>query len=160
MKMNRFNNQCRGGFTLLELAATTAILATLSVSSVVVVRTARSAWDRHHSDSARQQEGIALLRHIMRHLRQAEAVVAITPFTDTSGSLSLLMTNGDVLVWDHDSATKEVRFGVGSATELLAKNIEELTFHGYRADLTVDNSDVSLIHSIMALTRISSPSTP
>lgn len=145
----------RTGFTLLELIVTTAMLAALTTSCMVVVRTAYSAWNRHEDDHELRQQGLAVLKHIVRQARQSTAVVAISSASDNSGSLSLLDVNGDVLVWEHDAGSKEVRYGVSTATNVLATNVEELTFVGMKVDDTTATTDPGLIHTIDCTTKIS-----
>lgn len=144
----------RHGFTLLELMVTTAMLAALSTATMELVRTTYAAWNRHEEDQAARQAGIAVLRHIVRHTRQATAVMAISPAGDNSGSLSILTPAGQTLVWDHDAATKRVLFGVTTANQVLATNVEELNFVGLRTDGATPATDVGLIHSIRATSKI------
>lgn len=148
------NSNRQLGFTLLELMVTTAMLAVLSTATMTLVRTSYSAWNRHEEDQETRQAGIAVLRHIVRHARQATAVMAISSAGDNSGSLSVLTTSGQTLVWDHDAGTKRVLFGVTTANQVLATDIEELNFVGFRTDGTTASTDVGLIHSIRASTEI------
>lgn len=153
MKMKRTNDQTGAGFTLLEMAISLAMLATLSTSSMVLVRTTYSAWNRHEDEHLRQRAAVAVLRHLVRKARQAVAVSAISNASDTSGTVSLLTSSGDLLVWNHDGATNEVRFGTNGATDLLAKNIEEFSLVGIQADGLTPTTDVSLIHSIRCIVK-------
>ncbi len=142
------------GFTLLEMTATTAMLAMLASSSMVLVRTSYTAWNRHEADHAQRQSGLAVLRHITRQTRRARAVVAISAASDNSGTLSILDSNGQVLVWDHDGASQEVRFGVDTATNLLATGITKLTFIGMKLDGQQQTTNPGLIHSIQCTTEV------
>jgi prepilin-type N-terminal cleavage/methylation domain-containing protein len=151
--MNNRHDQQRG-FTLLELMVTTAMLAVLTTATMALVRTTYSAWNRHEEDQETRQAGIAVLRHIVRHVRQASAISSISGSSDNSGSLSLLMPTGQILVWDHDAGTKRVLFGVTTASQVLATNIEELNFVGLRNDGLTTTTDVGLIHSIRATTEV------
>jgi prepilin-type N-terminal cleavage/methylation domain-containing protein len=143
------------GFTLLELMVTTAMLAVLTTATMVLVSTSYSAWNRHEEVQATRQAGIAVLRHIVRHVRQASSVVAISTAADNSGTLSILTPTGQTLVWDHDAGTKRVLFGVITANQVLATGIEELNFAGIRTDGVTLTTDVGLIHSIRATTEVS-----
>ena len=82
--MSRTDPTRRSGFTLVELMAATAIMAILTTSSFMLVRTAHNAWTRHRDDSERRREAIATLQHLTRKVRQATAVTAIS--TATVGS--------------------------------------------------------------------------
>ena len=152
--MNNNNPINRTGFTLLELIVATAMLAMVTTASMVLVRTSYTAWNRHEEDHAQRQAGLAVLRHITRQSRQARAVMAISAASDNSGSLSLLTTDGQLLVWDHDLATKKVLFGVDTATETLATGIEELTFIGFELNGTNQTTETGLIHSVNCTTKV------
>ena len=125
-----------GAFTLLELVIATTMLAVITTTIVVVLRSSREAWEAHASDYSRIEAAHATLRHIVREIRQADAVTAITPSTDNSGALSLQMSDGSIKVWDHDASTNTVYFGVGTANQLLAPDITGLRFSGFRANGT------------------------
>ena len=103
----------------------------------------------------RAESAHAVLRHIVRDLRQATAVTAVTPTTDTSGSLSVQMATGEIHVWDHDSGTGNVLYGVTTATALLADNIDTLTFYAYEADgatLTTTPGDIQMVRCVATIT--------
>ena len=152
MKSSKQNT--RKGFTFLELITATAMLAALSTSCMVIVRTSYTSWNRHEDDHATRHMGLAVLQHIVRHARQAKGAISISASTDTSGQLKLLDTDGDVLVWDHNSSTKEVRFGVTSATDVLATGVEELTFVGYKTDGTTQTTAPGLIHIVECSAKV------
>ncbi|MEM1303517.1 MAG: hypothetical protein AAGG46_01385 [Planctomycetota bacterium] len=141
--------------SLLEALTATTIMATMMTSSVVVLRSSHAAWRAHEDDLERAESANAVLRHLVRHLRQATAVSAVSASSDTSGSLSLTMASGDTYVWDHNSGTGEVLFGPTTATSLLADNIDTLTFYAYEADgstLTTTAADAQLIRCVATVT--------
>lgn len=147
------NKQLQLGFSLMELTVTTAILALVATSSMTLVRTAYTAWNRHDDDQSQRQQAAAVLRHVCRQVRQAKAVVAISLAADNSGTLSLLMPSGDTYVWDHNGMTKEVTFGMDTASSLLARGIEELNFQATKVDGTTAATDVGLIHSVLCTVK-------
>ena len=124
----------RGGMTLLELVIASSMLAVTLTSIAVVMRTGRMAWEAHEGDYVRIEAAHATLRHIVRRIRQADAVTAITDPTDNSGSLTVTMNNGDTETWDH--AGTIVNYGINDTTpsDMLATNIVGLRFAGYFAD--------------------------
>ena len=137
----------------MELTVTTAILALVATASMALVRTSYTAWNRHDDDQSQRQEAAAVLRHICRYARQSRGVMAISSAADNSGTLSLLMPDGQTYVWDHDGGTKEVRFGIGSASSLLASGIEELNFRGIKVDGATQTTEVGMIHSILCTVK-------
>lgn len=154
MKMKQVNRATPAGFSLLELVVSTAILAVLSVSSMVLVRSSYAAWKTHEVDHAERQQAVQVVQHIVRKVRQAVAVVEISDPSDISGSLSLLTANGEILVWDHDAGSKEVRYGVNSPTDLLAEGVEELNFRGLKTNGWEQTTEVDLIHSVLCTSRV------
>jgi hypothetical protein len=120
--------------SLLELVIATSMLAMLLTAVMVVLRTGRQAWEAHEADFTRIESAHATLRHIVREVRQADAVTAISAAADTSGRLALAMPDGSVKVWEHDAGTNQVNHGLTTATELLAPNITGLRFVGYETD--------------------------
>ncbi len=134
MKMKRPAANSRAGMTMLEVLLATAILTTVVTAVSVLLRTSYAAWQAHEQDAEHIQALHATLRHLVREIRQAKAVTAISAPGELSGSLSMEVADGSTRVWAHDAATEEVRFGTGSADSLLADSITELSFAGYAAD--------------------------
>ena len=139
--------------SLMELTVTLAMLATIATATMSLVRTSHTSWIRHDDDQAQRRQALALHKHIVRHIRQATSVMNISSSSDNSGTLSLLMPSGDTYVWNHNSSTKQVLFGSGYASSLLATGIEELTFVAYNADGTTEVSEVGLIHAIRPIVK-------
>jgi hypothetical protein len=134
--------------TMLELIIASSLLAMVLATVGVLLRTGRQAWEAHSADYSRVEAAHATIRHIVRQVRQAEAVTSITPSTDNSGRLSLLLLDGSTVVWDHDAATSSVSYGVTTPTGLLAPDISALRFTGYRADGATVTSTASLVQAI------------
>src|SRR3954454_19195444 len=109
----------RRAFSLLELVVSCAMLAVLMVAVGGVLRTSRQAWEAHEGDYTRLQALHSTVRHLVRYVRQAAAVAEISPASDLSGRLGLKLIDGSVVVWDHDSTTNKVNFGVTTPTSLL-----------------------------------------
>jgi len=130
------------------------MLAALTTSCMVIVRSSYTAWNRHESDHVQRQTGLAVLQHIVRHVRQAKGVMAISLATDNSGTLSLLDSNGNLLVWDHNGGTNEVLYGTGTATDVLVTGIEKLTFVGFKVDGTTETTDPGLIHMVKCTAEV------
>jgi type II secretory pathway pseudopilin PulG len=124
--------------TLLELVIASTMLAVLMTSIGVVMRTGRQAWEAHEADYTRLEGAHATLRHLVREVRQADDVSAITASTDNSGALALDMPGGDTKSWDHVGGSNQVNYGVNVVTpvEMLATEITGLRFSGFRADGT------------------------
>ena len=124
------------------------MLATVATAVSVVVRGAHAAWEAQENDYHRLEAAHAVVLHVVRGIRQATAVTAVTDPSEVAGSLSLLMPTGDTHVWDRDSGTDEVNFGVSAASDLLAEGITALTFTAYEADGVTPTTTVDDVHSI------------
>ena len=138
----------RAGTTLLELILATTLLTGMVVAMAVVLRTGHLAWRANQADAERISSATGTLRHIVRRVRQAEAVVAISNPSDASGSLSVLTPSGQTLVWSHDDSTRQVFFGVGTADSLLGQEISTLSFTGHQADGTTQTTVIDEIQSV------------
>jgi type II secretory pathway component PulJ len=147
----------RQGMSLLELILASAMLTTVVGAAAVVLRGMHVAWQAHDEDAKRIQAAHATLRHIVRRCRQAQAVSAITAAGDTAGALSLAMPDGSIAVWSRNAATGEVLYGLGSTTDVLAEQITELTFTGYRSDGVTTTSTPAEIHAVKCQVRVDLP---
>ena len=147
----------RRGMSMLELVIASSMLALVLASVGVVMRTGRQAWEAHSADYTRVEAGHATVRHIVRQVRQAVSVASITPNTDNSGRLSLLMQDGSTIVWDHDSATNVVNYGVTNPSSLLAPDVIGLRFTGYLANGTTVTSNPDEVQAIRIDATIQMP---
>ena len=111
----------------------TAIIATLTASVVVVMNTGYTAWTAQEADIDVLENGYGVLRHFVRQMRQATAITAITASGNTQGSLTFTTAAGATCTWARN-ASNDVYYNNGTANQLLAKNINSLTFTGYKAD--------------------------
>ena len=155
--MNRRINN-RKGMTLLELIIASSMLAMLLTAVTVVLRTAHSAWQAEEGDFAKLQSLQATLRQIVRQVRQAGAVTAISAANNTSGSLTITLWDGSSLSWARDNATNNVYCDPNSPpTQLLATDITSLTFAGYMADGVTLAATPDQIHSLQIQAQVQLP---
>lgn len=126
----------RRGMSLLELVVATSMLAMVMGAVSMILRTSRQAWEAHEGDYTRVEAAHATLRHLVREVRQADAVTAISLATDNTGQLGLLMPTGVTRLWDHDAGTNTVNFTATSGSGMLANQITGLRLTGYKADGT------------------------
>ncbi len=162
--MSPTSRRARCAFTLVEVIAAMAIMATLTTASFALLRTTNNAWLRHRNDSNQRREAVASLQHIMRRVRQATAVTAISTAADASGALTLQMTGNASAVWDHNAGTSQMLYGTSTATNLLASGITAFTVVGLKADGSTLTTQLDLIHAVRCtiqytLTRPSGTST-
>lgn len=146
--MHPTSRKLRRGFTLVEVIVATAIMAMLTTASFALVRTANTAWLRHRDDSGRRREATMAMQHIMRRVRQATRVTAITAAGDVVGGLTLLMAGGTTGIWARNSGTNQVLYGTSSANNLLATGITEMTFVGLKANGSTATTQTDLIHAV------------
>ena len=108
-------------------------------------------------DSARHEAAHAVVRHILRKARQAESVLSVSLPSEGAGSLSLLTSSGQTLVWSRNSSTDEVLYGVGSATDLLGEGITNLSFTAYKADGATATTVADEIQAIKCSASVTTP---
>ena len=136
----------RKGMSLLELVIATAIMAAIVTSAAALLRSSQTVWNTYNSDVAKLDAAHAVLRHIVRELRQCWSISAMTPAAQTTGSLSAVKGDGSTLVWTKSGS--DVNYGVSTATNLLASDISELRFTGYAGDGVTATMTVGDIRSV------------
>ena len=136
----------RKGMSLLELVVATAIMAAIVTSAAALLRTSQTVWNTYNGDVARLDAAHAVLRHIVRELRQCWSISAITPAAQTSGSLAAVDGSGGTRVWTKSGSN--VNYGISSATDLLATDMSELRFTGYAGDGVTATTTVAEIRSV------------
>jgi prepilin-type N-terminal cleavage/methylation domain-containing protein len=146
----------RRGLSLLEMMAATAIMATLTTSVVVVMRSGYAVWNAQEADIDVLDNGYGVLRHLVAEMRQATAVTAITASGNTQGSLSFTTSIGTTRTWTRN-ATSDVYFNNGTGNQLLAKSINSLTFTGYKADGVTATTTVNDIQVVECQVQITLP---
>jgi prepilin-type N-terminal cleavage/methylation domain-containing protein len=146
----------RRGLSLLEMMAATAIMATITASVVVVMRSGYAIWNAQEADIDVLENGYGVLRHFYTQMRQASTITAITASNNTQGSLSFTTSSGVTRTWARD-ASSNVYFNNGSLNQLLAKNIISLTFTGYKADGVTATTTVTDIQVVQCQVQITLP---
>lgn len=126
----------RSGFSLMEAMASVAIMSTLMVASTVVLRSTYTLWQHHESDLEQAEMAHSVLRHIVRTLRQSDAVLGASASSDAAGTLRVLTKTGDIVAWERNAGTNQVLYGVepASVDVLLADEIQSLNFECLQAD--------------------------
>ncbi len=147
----------RRAFTLVEAIAATAIMAMLTTASFTLVRTANTAWLLHRDDTSRRREAVVAMQHMVRRLRQAYRVTAVSAASDVSGGLTLVMPGNTLAVWDHNAGTNEILYGTTTPTDLLAAGISELAFTGLKADGATSTTETDLIHAVKCTIKYTVP---
>ena len=154
MRLWQDPNARRSGFSLLELMATTAIMATLMTACVVLVGSGYTVWTAYEQDVAVTESAYAVLRHLVRELRQADSVSVISAASDTSGDLSIVRADLSTESWSINSGLKTVYVNTGSGNQVLATGINQLIFVGYEADGVTTTTTVTDIHAVKCTVQI------
>ena len=147
----------RSGLSLLEMMAATAIMATLTASVVVVMRSGYAVWNAQEADIDVLENGYGVLRHFVtpnaagdgRHrdfrLRQHARAACRSP-----------LSTGATRTWTRN-ASSDVYFNNGTSNQLLAKSINSLTFTGYKADGVTATTTVADIQVVQCQVQITLP---
>ena len=144
----------RSGLSLLEMMVATAMMATLMASVVVVMRSGYAVWNAQEADLDVLENGYGVLRHFVQQIRQAENVTAISAASDPTGDLSFLTSAGVTRSWSHNGAPSQVFFDNGTSNQLLANNVNTLTFTGYEADGVTETTVVDEIQSVKCAVQV------
>lgn len=134
------------GLSLLEVMVSLAIMALLMTPVIALLQTSQQVWADRDGDAARMESAHALLRHLIRHVRQAQDVVAISPAPERHGRLTLRMADNRTLTWEHAGNT--VTFGKGPRSSILAVGIDELRFEAFESDGVTQPAQLSRIRLI------------
>ncbi len=151
----------RAGFTLLELIAAMTVLTILMSSITVVLRTSRQAWDSHQADLIATQTAHAVVRHIVRELREADSVVSVSA-SNATGDLTIRNASGVQLRWQHNTTTKQVLFtdaSVSATAQVLAQNVNSLRFAAYAPDGATTTTVIEQMQFIKIDATVPVPST-
>jgi type II secretory pathway component PulJ len=141
----------RQGVTLFEVMTALAISAGMMASSVVVIRSAYTAWQAQEADLEKAAVAHSVLQHVVRGMRQASGVVAISAAANPAGSLTIARTNGTTATWTFSAGTVSYSEN-GGAAQPLAVGLASMSFQGYRANgvtLTSEPGNVQAIRTAM-----------
>jgi hypothetical protein len=135
----------------------TAIMASLLSSVVVVMRSGYTVWNAQEADVEVLENGYGVLRHFAQQFRQADAVVAISAPSDTTGDLSFTTATGVTRTWTHNGPAEQVYFSNGISNQMLARNIDSLTFTGFEADGVTATNVVTDIQVVQCSVQVTLP---
>lgn len=156
MKRSPRPSRSRAAFSLLELVAAAALTASLMAASMIVIRTSHAAWLAHEGDLERASAAEAVVRHISRSVRQADAVVAISGSSDTTGAIELLDEDGGTNTWTH-TGTSDGIVEYNATGALLAEGIDQLVLTGYEADGSTEAAEPSDIQLVKISASVTLP---
>jgi len=142
----------RRGLSLLEMMASTTIMAAVMGAVVVVVQSSYSCWTAHESDLDIEENAYAVLNHFVREMRQATAVTVISAANNNAGTLSITNASGTTESWALSGTT--VTFNNGSGAQNLATSINQLNFVGYQPDGVTATTTVANIQLIKCTVQV------
>ena len=95
--------------------------------------------------------------HLVRRVRQARSVDAIS-----SNSISLVMADGSISAWAYDgsSTPTTVKYGVTTASNLLAEDITNVSIVGYERDGITATTTVADIRLVRYSVSVELPRNP
>lgn len=142
----------RRGLSLLEMMASTTIMAAVMGAVVVVVQSSYSCWNAHESDLDIEENAYAVLNHFVREMRQATAITDISAANNNAGTLSIKNASGTTESWALSGTT--VTFDNGSGAQNLATSINQLNFVGYQPDGVTATTTVANIQMIKCTVQV------
>ncbi|MGL4512036.1 MAG: hypothetical protein ACRCT8_03025 [Lacipirellulaceae bacterium] len=145
--------ESRLGVTLFEVMTALAVSAGMMASSMVVIRSSYAAWQAQEADLEKASATHAVVRHVVRGLRQSSGVIAITAAANPAGSLTISRADGTTATWAF--AAGDVNYSEdGGASQPLATGLASLAFQGYGADgvtLTAAPADVQSVRTVVTV---------
>ena len=142
----------RRGLSLLEMMASTTIMAAVMGAVVVVVQSSYACWNAHESDLNIEENAYAVLNHFVREMRQATAVTAISAANNMAGTLSITNSSGVTNTWALNGTT--VTFNNGGGAQNLATSINQLSFTGYKPDGVTTTTTVANIQMVKCTVQV------
>ena len=136
------------------MMAATTIMAVIMTSVIVVTRSGYAVWSAYEQDVDIAENAYGVLRHFVRQMRQATAVTAISASSDTTGDLSYTTATGVTQTWSLNGGTSQVSFNNGTATNVLANDINQLIFEGFEADGVTTTTVVADIQIVKCTVQI------
>lgn len=146
----------RQGFSLIELMVAAGLTSALMASSFVVLRSSYAAWLAHEDDLAHAANATAVLRHLVRNVRQATEITALSAPLDTSGSLSIRRDDGSTMTWSHTGTEMTLQIDSG-ASQPLASDIVTFSLTGYQADGVTTTTDPTAAQALRAVITTAPP---
>lgn len=153
----------RSAYTLLEIILASSMLTIMATAAAVILRGSQMAWLAHESDLAQVEEATAALRHVVRHVRQAQSVDFINPERQFDSRLTVVMPDGQKYTWLLYAPGVGFRFATGSSgLEMLGEHLSNVSFIGYERDTVTKTSkvaDIRLIEVRVTIQRARGPET-
>ncbi len=122
----------RSGLSLLELVLALGMMSLLMTPVVGLLKTSHSIWEAYESDHTRLDSLQATTRHLVRHLRDTDQIVSLSPSDSTAGAISARQAAGPTETWWR--VGNQVWYRRDGTSGLLADDITELTFVGFEKD--------------------------
>lgn len=148
----------RNGLSLLELMTAVTMASTLMLSTAVLLRSSYAVWQAHDADHEAGENAHAVLRHLVRTIRQSSEVTSITGPTDDAGELGLNLASGVQVAYTAD-APGEVWYWTypGPVASALAPDVDSLRFTGYEADGVTTTTVAADVQVVKARATITMP---
>jgi len=126
------NTRGTRGASFLEILLVVSLSAMLVVGAASYFRTLRQVSDLAHKRREALQNARVVLERIVRRIRPAKQIVAITPEAEPAGSITI--RDFDEVNYVFALQGTEVYYGIDAATDLLATAVQSLRFQGYSSE--------------------------
>ncbi len=147
----------RAALSLLELITAAAVCSSLMTASLVVVRSSHGAWQAHEAEAEAADQVYSVLRHVVRTLRQAQAVNAITGPADNAGELVVTTAAGDQVAYSLTGSGVVEYWHTGATINTkLAHGLTGLTFQGLATDGVSDAATPEDVQAVRILAAYNS----
>ena len=145
----------RRGYSLWEVVIASTLLTTVVTAVSVVARTGRQAWEAEDGDVKKLEAAHAAVRHLIRNIRQATDITAVSADGVSPGTLSLTLPSGSTVAYAYDGTNSVINYGVTTASSILADNITSLKFYSYKADGTTSTATATSVQLMKIVVGVS-----
>lgn len=154
--MIRPARQRRRAATLLELLTALSITAAMMAATMVVVRSSYASWRWHEARLDRSNAALAVVRRVVRDVRQSQGIASITAAGDPAGSLTLLRPDGALETCAFAGGTVACQVDSGP-NEPIAQGVDSLEFLAYGPDGVTATTDPEEVHAIRCRATATTP---
>jgi Tfp pilus assembly protein PilE len=134
------------GFTLVELILVVGTIALVAGALVGLISNSYRDWTLGSNRSTLLQDGQAVMEQMVRILRQAKAVNAVSQSTDQAGSITFTGADGVLQQFRRNTSTNELEYGPTGSLSALTGSVNNLVFTCYDINGNVLTGSVSTIN--------------
>ncbi len=119
----------------------TGLMALLMIPVITLLEVSGTVWKGYHGDHSRLDQQNAVMRHLVRHLRDAKQILEVR-----GNRLVCILASGEKVAWEQK--TGNIVFHNSKGANILSTNVKSLLFAAFHADAATKattEADVQLL---------------